>query len=223
MFTVKSIYRLVFFVFFLAIFFLYYILFIPNLLINKKSKRFNIYPKSDITTITEKLFKDKYIKNKFTFKLATYLFRYGKKINPGSYYIKSNSNNWKVIKMFRVGLQKPLKLVLYDINTKKSLIESLCKNLYLNEEEINLLINNNNFLKKFGFNKENILSMFIPNTYEVYWNISPSSLLKKFYLEYLKFWNKERIQKCNSLKLSKILIILNILFIVGVKITISSA
>ncbi|MCP3659404.1 MAG: endolytic transglycosylase MltG [Bacteroidetes bacterium] len=197
-------YRVVSFLFFLSVFFVYHILFSQNILIRDKSKRFNIYPNSDVNAIIKNLDSNGFIKSKYTFRLAAFFLRYGKKINSGSYYIKSNSSNWTVIKMLRGGLQKPIKLVLYDINNKKTLIKTLCKNLNLKEEEITSLLNNDKFVKTYGFNKENILTMFIPNTYEIYWNISPKNLFKRFYSEYLKFWNPERIKKLLSLKLSKI-------------------
>jgi UPF0755 protein len=55
---------------------------------------------------------------------------------------------------------------------------------------------------KFGFNNLNALSMYIPNTYEMYWNTSPEEFVNKMHKEYLKFWNKERLAKANKIGLS---------------------
>jgi UPF0755 protein len=51
------------------------------------------------------------------------------------------------------------------------------------------------FLKENGFTNDNVLVMFIPNTYEVYWNISAEKFRDKMIKEYRNFWNKERIGK----------------------------
>mgnify|MGYP003689776929 FL=1 len=60
------------------------------------------------------------------------------------------------------------------------------------------------FLKENGFNKENILSIFIPNSYEVYWNVEPNQLRDKMFSEYQKFWNDNRIQKAKKIGWSKL-------------------
>jgi UPF0755 protein len=50
-----------------------------------------------------------------------------------------------------------------------------------------------------GFNKENILTMFIPNTYEVYYQTSPADLIERMYEEYEKFWSSDRRSKAEKL------------------------
>jgi len=49
-----------------------------------------------------------------------------------------------------------------------------------------------------------VLCMFIPNTYEVYYNVSIKSLLARMYTEYEKFWNAERKEKAIQIGLSPI-------------------
>ncbi len=71
-----------------------------------------------------------------------------------------------------------------------------------NDEFMEFINNKKNDL--YGFNKINIMTMFLSDTYEVYWNISIESLFNKMYSEYTKFWNKERINKSNELKMSNI-------------------
>jgi UPF0755 protein len=51
------------------------------------------------------------------------------------------------------------------------------------------------FLKENGFTKENVLVMFIPNTYEFYWNTTADKFRDKMIKEYRNFWNKERVAK----------------------------
>jgi UPF0755 protein len=55
-----------------------------------------------------------------------------------------------------------------------------------------------------GFNSDNMLVMFIPNTYEVYYNITPDALVKRMYGEYQNFWNDERIAKAKKIGLTPI-------------------
>jgi UPF0755 protein len=52
-----------------------------------------------------------------------------------------------------------------------------------------------------GFLKETFMAMFIPNTYEVYWTITPQKFVQRMRKEYDKFWNSERVAKANSIGL----------------------
>lgn len=60
------------------------------------------------------------------------------------------------------------------------------------------------FLKENGFNEENVLTMFIPNTYEIFWNISADKFRDKMIKEYRNFWNEERIEKAKKQGLTPI-------------------
>jgi UPF0755 protein len=48
------------------------------------------------------------------------------------------------------------------------------------------------------------MAMFIPNTYEVYYNVSPEGLLEKMHDEYEAFWNTERKEKAAKIGLTPV-------------------
>lgn len=58
------------------------------------------------------------------------------------------------------------------------------------------------FLEENGFNEDNVLSMFIPNTYEFFWNTSATKVRDKMAKEYRRFWNEERLAKAKALNLT---------------------
>jgi UPF0755 protein len=58
------------------------------------------------------------------------------------------------------------------------------------------------FLADNGFNKDNVLSMFIPNSYEFFWNTTPNKVREKMAKEYRRFWNEERLAKAKALGLT---------------------
>jgi UPF0755 protein len=62
---------------------------------------------------------------------------------------------------------------------------------------------NENFLKENNFTKETALCNFIPNTYQLYWDITPENFNKKMLEEFNRFWNKNRLEKVKKIKLSK--------------------
>jgi UPF0755 protein len=57
---------------------------------------------------------------------------------------------------------------------------------------------------QYGFNKDNVLTMFLPNTYEVYYNVSPEDLIVRMHTEFEKFWNDERKGKAKAVGLTPI-------------------
>ncbi len=60
------------------------------------------------------------------------------------------------------------------------------------------------FLSENGFTEENVLCMFIPNSYEFFWNINAIKFRDKMAKEYRKFWTPERIEKAKKLNLTPI-------------------
>ncbi|MFW5793180.1 MAG: endolytic transglycosylase MltG, partial [Bacteroidota bacterium] len=64
------------------------------------------------------------------------------------------------------------------------------------------ILNNDEVMKKYDLNSENASLMFIPNTYEVYWNTSAEELLNRMHSEYKKFWNEERLQKASNMNMT---------------------
>ncbi len=89
-------------------------------------------------------------------------------------------------------------------NTLKSENERIKDTLDKLQADFNKLLEIYPTLKENGFNEENVLVMFIPNTYEFYWNSSPTDFFEKMLKQYNKFWNSERKQKAAALNLSPI-------------------
>jgi len=60
------------------------------------------------------------------------------------------------------------------------------------------------FVEKYGFTTDNVYTMFLPNSYQIYWNTSPQKFFKRMYANYEKFWTPERRQKAAAIDLSTI-------------------
>jgi UPF0755 protein len=106
--------------------------------------------------------------------------------------------------MLRAGKQVPVEVVLQNVRLKRKLASDLSKQIEPDSLSIWRFLNDDIFLSKFGFNTQNILAMFIPNTYEFYWNTSVEDLFEKMHNEYKKFWNETRINKCESIGITPI-------------------
>lgn len=125
-----------------------------------------------------------------------------KKVKSGRYELKAGMSNNEIINRLRSGHQKPLKATFNNIRTKQELASKISKQLELDSADLFKLLNDNDFLKPFGFTKQTILAMFIPNTYEFYWNISAKAFFKKMNKEYTKFWNPARLAKAKKIRMN---------------------
>jgi UPF0755 protein len=85
-------------------------------------------------------------------------------------------------------------------------LEDLCERLssQIEPDTTKLLSNfyDPNFLNQNEFTKQDVLTMFLPNTYEVYWNISAEKFRDKMLAEYKRFWTKERLSKAEILNMT---------------------
>jgi UPF0755 protein len=65
------------------------------------------------------------------------------------------------------------------------------------------LFNDDLYLKQYGFNSENCIAMFIPNTYEFYWNTPAKKFMERMAREYKAFWNPSRKMKAKTIGLTQ--------------------
>ncbi len=104
--------------------------------------------------------------------------------------------------MLRSGAQTPVKITFNNVRTKAELAGKISKQTEADSLTVLNLLNDDTFLSGFGLTPITAISIFIPNTYEVYWNTPAKSLIKRMHNEYKKFWTKKRKQKAKKINLS---------------------
>ncbi len=126
-----------------------------------------------------------------------------KHIYPGKYRIERKMSLNRIINLLRSGKQEPIRLTINSsIRFVRQIASIAGKKLETDSAAIMDEISRSNFMEAEGFNRYTILGMFLPNTYEFFWNTSASEFLDKMKREYDKFWNSERLQKAKTLKMS---------------------
>jgi UPF0755 protein len=145
----------------------------------------------------------KYIKNEKTFYKAAQRLDYLDNIKTGRFKISKGIGNKELITSLKYA-NTPLTVTFNNQERVENLAGRLASQVYADSISLIRAFTDEKFLKENGFNKENILSIFIPNSYEVYWNVEPNQIRDKMFSEYQKFWNDNRIQKANKIGLSKL-------------------
>ena len=143
------------------------------------------------------------VKSKKTFEIASWLLNNKKQFKSGRYQITSEMNNLTLVRNIMYGRQTPISISFNNVRTKDVLAERLTKKLKISEEEFLAELYSEQTLKTLGFNKNTVISLFIPNTYEVYWDITAEELIERMKKEYDLFWNEERTAKLLDVGLSK--------------------
>jgi UPF0755 protein len=180
-------------------FYAYQIVYTPNILLGKSNQLFVVEDTMNFKDVQQKLHEGRIVNDLISFSFLARLTGYDKEIKPGRYVLKANMNNLEALKLLRSGKQEPVKVTFNNVRVISELAEKITKNLGMQPEEFEAALIKFSQSNEKGFNKDNIISMFIPNTYEIYYNTSPEHLIEKMYEEYTKFWNTDRLNKAKEL------------------------
>ena len=125
------------------------------------------------------------------------------KFKPGRYILTPDKTNKDLVRMFTMGWESPMMLTLSgNIRNLEKLSGILGKRLAADSAAFMEYFSNENVWADCGFDCENFKGMFIPNTYEVYWTITPEKFVQRMKKEYEKFWNTERLLKAKEIGLT---------------------
>lgn len=125
-------------------------------------------------------------------RLAVQLLQYEDHVRPGCYDVGSGQCAWNVIRRLRAGDQIPIRLTIPQTWTKEQLAARLSRQLMADSASLASLFNDPEVLKAYETRPEMLVSLFVPDTYEVYWTITPEALLKRMAKEHKAYWTAER-------------------------------
>ncbi|QIX62565.1 endolytic transglycosylase MltG [Hymenobacter sp. BT18] len=143
------------------------------------------------------------IVDKLSLHFVARLMKYDKLVKPGRYELKDGATNRQLINDLRTGRQSPLKLTFQNIRLREDLARKLSTAIDSRPGQFDSLLSSPTYTKALGFDTTSILTMFIPNTYELYWNSTPDNLMQRMKKEYDKFWTPARDAKRKKLGLSR--------------------
>jgi len=182
-----------------------YVLFFPNIFPRTAEKTYLCIPdSSNFRDVQKILEKDAKVVNMSAFKQVAGLLHYGGKVRPGRYELKKGMNNFQLVRILRSGRQTPVRLTFNNIRTKEQLAARLGSQLMADSVAILTLMNDTAFLSHYGVTPNTAIALFIPNTYEVFWNLNAKDLFERMKKEYTKFWTDERKAKAASIPMTPV-------------------
>ncbi len=120
------------------------------------------------------------------------------KVRTGMYEIKRGMPALALFRQLRNGQQTPIRLVLPGVRTLDKMAAFLGENLMMDSTRLKECFADSSFCQKWGYTPTTLPALFIPNTYEVYWNTSIDEFMKRMKREHHTFWNQERLEKAEK-------------------------
>jgi UPF0755 protein len=121
----------------------------------------------------------------------------------GKYLLKKDMSLNDVVNLLRSGNQTPIKLSFNNQDSLEKLAGRISQQIEIDSISLLKVMSDKSFLAKNNFNEKTALGMYIPNSYEFYWNTSAEKFRNKILREYNRFWNTARLEKAKKLNLSK--------------------
>ena len=144
------------------------------------------------------------IDNETTFLRAARFMQLQDHFRPGLYRLKPGTGNKALVRMLAKGWQQPVRLVIpgYYRNLDR-FAEFLGEQLEAPKEAFVETLNDPAVAERYGFTPETFIGLFIPNTYEVWWTVTPGEFVERMHDEYEKFWSGDRDAKAQSIGLTR--------------------
>lgn len=126
-----------------------------------------------------------------------------RRFRPGRYQIKKGATYAGIIRRISGGMQSPVRVTFNNIRTIDRLAATLARSLEPDSLTFLSAFTNDSIIEAHGFDQATFIGMFIPNTYEFYWNTTPKKFIERMDREYKKFWSEERMTKLSDTGLTR--------------------
>ena len=135
---------------------------------------------------------------------------YAKRLNleqtfeAGHYRLEEGQSVIELVRMLKLGLQTPVRVVINNAKIPAHLAAKLALQLDADSLQLMEAFTSREVAREVGFDSLTLFSMFLPDTYELYWTVTPEELVHRMRREYDRFWNEEREAKRKRTGLSRL-------------------
>lgn len=159
---------------------------------------------SDFNSVLDTLKKHDLVRDQLSFRFLAKVLGVSNRVRPGRYLISSEMGNFELLRKMRNGKQDAIKVVINNFRLKEEIAGRLGRQLPFDSSYIYRMLDSNEVVSTYGFTKETIPCLFIPDTYEVFWTSSFDDFMKKMQKANMRFWNDKRINQAAALGLSPV-------------------
>jgi UPF0755 protein len=179
----------------------YQLFFAKNFLVGREDSEIYIAKNTSFDDLVTQLKVEGVLNDAVSFGFVARYMKYRDNVKAGRYILKANMSNVEAVRILR-SKQMPVMLTFNNVRTKKDLAGKLCRNMPLDSIKIFSMLNNLAVAKKYSLDTTTIMTMFLPNSYEIYWTATEEEVFDRMHKEFLRFWTQERKDKAQKIGLS---------------------
>lgn len=129
-------------------------------------------------------------------------YKYDMRVKPGNYTLRPGDSMRDICLRLLSGNQTPVRLVVPSVRTLDRLAGAVGKQLMADSAAVMAMLADERFIDSLGYTKETFPCLFIPNTYEVYWTMTPEQFVARMVKENARFWTSARMAKAKAQSLT---------------------
>jgi UPF0755 protein len=171
-------------------------------LAGEKEIDFYIPTGSSFEDVLQSLAEQNILRDTSSFRWLAVQKNYPNHVHPGRYRIRDGLNNNDLVGKLRSGRQEPVQLIFNPVRTPGKLAGTVAGQIEADSAGIRAILRDSTFLAEHQLTPETVYGVFIPNTYEIYWNTSPLKFMERMIREYRIFWNEKRLARARNIGLS---------------------
>lgn len=144
------------------------------------------------------------VEDGLSFAFVAQFLDYQERIKPGYYRLGPDLSNLEAVRKLRAGQQHPVNVTFNNIRLSAEIAKKIAPQLMMSTESLDSAIHDPATQQSLGFDSLTIGCLFLPDTYQFYWTISPQAFLERMKDQYDRFWDETRLAKAEKLGLSPI-------------------
>ena len=129
---------------------------------------------------------------------------YADHIRTGRYAIHPGEGALMVFRHLKNGQQTPVSLTIPEVRTIDRLAGALARKLMLDSADVAIHLSDSAYCARWGYDTATVAALFVPNTYDIYWNVGLDRLMERMEKENQKFWNDERHGKAEAMGMTPV-------------------
>ena len=160
-------------------------------------------PGADFEQVMDTLRKYEVLKSEESFRKTAEALKY-KTIRIGKYDISGCKTNLDLVRLLRRGQHYPVKFTFNNTRTVDQFVEKVGNKFFFEPEELSALLKDRDYMQQFGLSDTTAVCLFIPNTYEIYYDITAEDFLNRMSEYYRQFWTDNRKNTAEEIGLTPV-------------------
>lgn len=152
--------------------------------------------------LVSQLQQEGFIRSPRLFNLVSSVYKFRNRVKPGRYVLERGASLSEMVRTLRSGKQTPVRLVIGKLRLREDLARKIGMNFDTDSASVMKVLNDTALLTSIGVDTHTLMTLVIPNTYEINWNTGPERIIRRLAQEHKTFWNENRRKKAEALNLN---------------------